>query len=172
MEIKRIRTNAGITQKEVARVTGMTSQAVLRYEQGLYEELSPKLLEYYGDISSDDSPNRYENIAAQYQMDRMKIQRDASHAFNSLPPLRMVVGEHPFCTFRKAITSRAVGKDSRMAFCILLALNPAVVYTYDTGKQPTMPSLISQGLRNAGLNGDYLTGLEELGAIYYERSLR
>lgn len=57
-----------------------------------------------------------------------------------------------------------------MAFCILLALNPAVVYTYDMGKQPTMPHLIREGLLNAGVGEAYLQGLMQLGEIWYERN--
>lgn len=166
MEIKKLRLDRGLTQREVAQHTGMTTHAVLRYEQGLYEHLSPALANYYAELT-DDSP---ENIQLAYLADRHCTQFNASEAFNSLPPLSIRAGGHPFLTFRRYITQRAVGKDSRMAFCILLALNPAVVYTYDMGKQPTMPALIKQGLLNAGVGEAYLQGLMQLGEIWYERN--
>lgn len=166
MEIKKLRLDRGLTQREVANATGMTTHAVLRYEQGLYEHLSPALANYYAELT-DDSP---ENIQLAYLADRHFTQFNASEHFNSLPPLSIRAGEHPFLTFRKYVTQRAVGKDSRMAFCILLALNPAVVYTYDMGKQPTMPHLIREGLLNAGVGEAYLQGLMQLGEIWYERN--
>ena len=164
--MKTIRLNAGKTQREVANETNMTTHAVLRYEQHLYESLSPNLATYYANLA-DTIPVL---IQSQYHQERLAIQSDASEYFNSLPPLSIRAGEHPFLTFRKYITTRAVGKDSRMAFCILLALNPAVVYTYDMGKQPTMPSLIREGLLNAGVGEAYLQGLMQLGEIWYERN--
>lgn len=167
MEIKKLRLDRGLTQREVAQHTGMTTHAVLRYEQGLYEHLSPALADYYATLIVGATP---EMIQRTYTTDRILTQQYASEHFNSLPPLTIRAGEHPFLTFRKYITTRAVGKDSRMAFCILLALNPAVVYTYDMGKQPTMPSLIREGLAGAGVGEAYLQGLMQLGEIWYERN--
>ena len=167
MEIKKLRLDRGLTQREVAQRTGMTTHAVLRYEQGLYEHLSPNLTAYYATLIVGATP---EMIQRTYTQDRILKQQYANEHFNSLPPLSIRAGEHPFLTFRKYITQRAVGKDSRMAFCILLALNPAVVYTYDMGKQPTMPSLIREGLLNAGVGEAYLQGLMQLGEIWYERN--
>ena len=167
--MKTIRLNAGKTQREVASETNMTTHAVLRYEQHLYEHLSPNLAKYYASLSPDPRTNA-QRIQEQYTAARLQIQFNAAEYFQSLPPLSIRAGEHPFLTFRKYITTRAVGKDSRMAFCILLALNPAVVYTYDMGKQPTMPSLIREGLLNAGVGEAYLQGLMQLGEIWYERN--
>lgn len=165
--MKTIRLNAGKTQREVANETNMTTHAVLRYEQHLYEHLSPNLAKYYASLVPGLNAQR---VQEQYTAARLQIQFNAAEHFNSLPPLTIRAGEHPFLTFRKYITTRAVGKDSRMAFCILLALNPAVVYTYDMGKQPTMPSLIREGLLNAGVGEAYLQGLMQLGEIWYERN--
>ena len=165
--IKTLRLTRGLTQREVAQHTGMTTHAVLRYEQGLYEHLSPALTNYYATLIADATP---EMIQRTYTQDRILKQQYAREYFQSLPPLSIRAGEHPFLTFRKYITTRAVGKDSRMAFCILLALNPAVVYTYDMGKQPTMPALIKQGLLHAGVGEAYLQGLMQLGEIWYERN--
>lgn len=166
MYIKKLRLNAGKTQREVALATGMTTHAVLRYEQGLYEHLSPSLITYYAELAQDYP----ENIQIGYLNDRHLIQRNAAEYFTSLPPLTLRGTEHPFLSFRKHVTQRAVGKESRMSFCILLALNPAVVYTYDMGKQPTMPALIHQGLLYAGIGEVYLQGLMQLGEIWHERN--
>jgi transcriptional regulator with XRE-family HTH domain len=165
--IRAARRSLNLTQRSLAEQAGISPTAVLRYEQGLYEEISDKiyrtLLEYEPlDVSIVDLP-------AYYRAWRTHHQYEASKYFNPLPALAVLSDEHPFVTFRRSITTRAVGKDSRISFCILLAIHPSVVLDYEAGKQEHMPNLIQQALANAGVSARYINSLDQLGGVYYDR---
>ena len=162
--IKRLRRERGLSQKGLADALDMSTHGLLRYEQGLYEHLSPKILEWIGENTNDRA---YEECA--YQEFRKHQQWIASQWVDNLPPIQINAEAHPFVTFREHITTRAVGTKSRIRFCILLAVNPAVVLNYDKGKQGPMPSLIKEALTNAGVDPEYLHRLDVYGQIWHER---
>lgn len=163
--IKRARLSRSITQREVARLADMSPQAVMRYEQGLYENLSMKLLNAISELI--DIPRVV--IETDYDSYRDWKQKAAGQYLQQPPPLYFNEALHPFKNFRQRLTSGAVGNESRMAFCILLAVHPATVAEYDEGKVKSMPALIERALKNAGLSDEYLKSLQELGEIWYER---
>lgn len=163
--IKRVRLERSITQREVADRADMSAQAVMRYEQGLYENLSDKLLIVIGNIAD----MACDDIQAEYNTFRNWKQVSAGQYLQSPPPLYFTNTLHPFKNFRQRLTSGAVGNESRMAFCQLLAVHPATVAEYDEGKVKAMPALIERALLNAGLDQEYLRSLQELGEIWYER---
>lgn len=157
--IKKLRQELNLTQKALAEQAGISPTAVLRYEQGLYQEISPKITK----VLEDD------NLPKRYHLWRLVHQQSAEEYFKELPQLTIKPGEHPFETFRKTVTSRAVGKDSRVSFCILLAIHPSVVAEYEKAKQMHMPRLIQEALDTAGVPDTYINSLDQFGAIYYER---
>ena len=166
--IKEARLNAGMSQKELAALSNMSTHAVLRYEQGLYENLSNNLLMTLSDhlgLSADE----HKLMLQAYDNFRLETQRAAAPLMEHPSPIQINVDFHPFVAFREHITMRAVGKANRMRFCILLALNPAVVLNYESGKQGPMPALIKAGLTNAKLDKGYLEMLEIYGQIWHER---
>lgn len=163
--IKELRRKHNLTQRSLAEQAGISPTAVLRYEQGLYEHVSMKIvnaLSEYDELEGVVLPGRYD-------LWRFKTQRDAAKFFTPLPSLAVNLTEHPFTTFRRTITTRAVGKDSRISFCILLAIHPSVVLDYEAGKQEHMPNLIRNALFNAGLTLQYIDSLSQLGGVYYDR---
>lgn len=166
--IKQFRTERGMTQQELAEKAGMSAQAVLRYEQGLYEHLSAKLAQaILGEQSWDiDTEGK---LYADYAIFRMETQR-AAHKY-LYPRVVLIIDEkkHPFKIFRETITLRAVGRESQVAFCILLAIHPAVVADYSNGKMRTMPAMIKDALTIAGIDDDYLKSLEMFGETWYDR---
>ena len=166
--IKRLRIKHNMTQAGFAELAGMSPTALLRYEQGIYETPSEKIVNAFHSLNDDDSDDPF-LLSVQYHNWRMEVQKEASKYVNPLPSLAVLKDEHPFTTFRKAITTSAVGKDSRMSFCILLAIHPSVVLDYEKCKQPHMPALIHSALSNAGINEEYINSLDQLGVVYYER---
>lgn len=163
--IKTTREQRGITQREVARLAGMSPQGVMRYEQGLYENLSVKLRDAIVELT-DWEPYKVDML---YHAFRVDTQIRAGQYLAEPPPIHFTETRTPFLNFREGLTSGAVGTKSRMAFCILLAVHPATVQQYDEGKVKYMPALIKRALINGGLRGDYLKSLCEVGEIWYER---
>lgn len=179
--IKEARLSLGLTQSDLAYLAHMSPQAVMRYEQGLYEAPSMKLVRALAyqltlrtceETSSSFQPTENThilNLKSAYTTFRLATQASVGRFMRFPPELHLVGDEHPFLTFRKAMTKGAVGKDSRASFCILLALHPAVVAEYDSGRCRTMPALIKRALSNTGLEDDYIKNLDVLGEIWYDR---
>lgn len=167
--IKVLRVKHNMTQAGLAQLAGITPTAVLRYEQGIYENPSESIINAFHTINDNDDDDPFV-LPYKYHEYRQWKQKAASKYFKQLPQLAVKPNEHPFVTFRKHVTQQAVGKDSRMSFCILLAIHPSVVLDYEKGKQPHIPALIRSALVNAAVGEAYLKGLDELGEFYYERN--
>lgn len=165
--IRSLRRSFNLTQRSLAEQAGISPTAVLRYEQGLYEEVSGKIVT----ALAEHDPIEAARIPSKYRSWRNAHQVAAHKFFEPLPALAVLSDEHPFVTFRRSITTRAVGKDSRISFCILLAIHPSVVLDYEAGKQEHMPNLIQQALINAGVTSMYVNSLDQLGGVYYDRRI-
>jgi DNA-binding XRE family transcriptional regulator len=163
--LKAARLSAGMTQKAIASATDMTPHAILRYEQGLYDQLSPKLSLFCSE-HLDLLPSEVE---AEYRLFQHNRRRDSAGYFLPFPNLVMSPSEHPFVYFRNVITTRAVGKKTRIGFCVLLAMNPAVVLQYEKGRTAHLPLLMVGCLRDAGVPGDKIKDLDSYGEIWHER---
>lgn len=165
--IKSARLARGLSQRGLANLASMSPHALLRYEQGLYEHISPALLETICLQFDLDAAT----VAHDYNVFRMETQRSAHEWMrdSDLTPIQISPDVHPFVSFREGVTLRAVGRTSRIRFCILLAINPAVVLNYDNGRQGPMPTLIREALINAGLKDEYLKKLDIYGQLWHER---
>ncbi len=161
--IKEVRTRHGISQRQVAHLSGMSAQAVMRYEQALYENLSMKLATAVGELD-DLSPSV---VCSDYSYYREEVQVSAN--LTECPPIRFIAGEHPFLTFRTEVLRSKGLNESRMAFCILLAIHPATVLEYDSGRTRTMPALIERALVTAGMDTEVIETLKTFGELWYER---
>lgn len=163
--IKELRQEFGLTQRALAEKAQISPTAVLRYEQGLYEAPSEKIMDVFEEYQPDTSVW----LSYHYTNWRHIQQGNAGKYFTELPSLGNFEGEHPFATFRRRITTRAVGKDSRISFCILLAIHPAVVLEYEKCRSRRLPNLIREALVRAYVPEDYINDLASLGEIYHDR---
>ncbi len=161
--IKEVRQRHGISQIELASLADMSAQAVMRYEQSVYDKISLKLAQALADL--EQCP--VGEIEVRYDLHRHEVQVYANLTIT--PPLRIALGEHPFETFRKDVMRAKGLKESRMAFCILLAIHPAVVSEYDSGRTRQMPALIDRALNNAGMPYALIETLNTFGELWYER---
>lgn len=162
--IKEARLRRGISQRELAGLAGMSAQAVMRYEQGLYENLSDKLATATAELDSQPVGE----VIRDYALYRDFVQREASLAV--VPPAELRHGEHPFTTFERNLMRSKGKRPSRISFCILLAIHPATVAEYDMGKVKHMPALIERALINAGMHNEDIETLKTFGELYYERN--
>jgi len=166
--IKELRTQLALTQTELADLSGISQQGVLRYEQSLYEEPSEKLvdalveLEYPRSPASQDTLRKW--IIDRYKTDRVQIQQSAARLFQNPPLILINSHEHPFITWR----SKCLGTSSRMKFCILLAVHPGTVAEYEKGRRRYMPRQLREALLNAAVGKGTLDRLDHAGALYYD----
>lgn len=164
--LKQLRHQLNLTQAELAKETGMSSAAIMKYEQGLYENPSPKLLSYL----ASQSETSVEKILLSYNEFQEHTRRYASrylaHAYLAQTELLRLRtnNRHPFQTWR----SDLLNSSSRMKFCKLLAINPAVVLAYERGDSPKMPPMIRNALYTAGTPDTTVDALTRLGAEYHD----
>lgn len=161
--IKEIRLRHGISQKGMAQLADMSPQAVMRYEQGVYDNLSNKLADALALLDS----RPVDEVHSLYAQGREEVQVSAN--FTNVPPLKIIRGVHPFWTFREDVMLQRGLEPSRIAFCILLAIHPATVAEYDNGRVAHMPALIERALNNAGMDHEVLDTLKTFGELWYER---
>lgn len=155
--IRRARLENSLTQSELAYQCDMSRLAVIRYEQGLYQNISEKITEVLG-VTQDS-----------YSTWRIMQQESARPYMKPIPFVRTNPdGEHPIVQFRKIITQRAVGKSSQMSFCILLALHPGTVAQYEKCRLRKLPNAIRVALHNAGVSEAQIDELDTFGQFYYD----
>ena len=176
-----LRREANLTQAELARLAGITRIAVLRYEQGIYSQLSEKLADTLSEVHPDRPHPR--TIHSLYAADRKARRQVARNLLGVLPILRVSTDpcRSPFYNFRVDVMvgssyegdlsgspisgspiSGSPISDSRMSFCNLLGLHPATVVDYERGLTRTMPAGIKEALIEVGFSEEYVT---DLGAI-------
>lgn len=166
-----MRTLHGITQQQLADYAGISAQAVLRYEQGLYEEPSDKLVSALVSLTQqtevvEEVVESSSQIIKEYHEFRVDTQYAARRYFsmayitNSVP--LTATNGHPFKTWR----TNLLNSTSRMKFCKLLAINPAVVLEYERGSRAHMPPMIRTALTNAKCPISTIDTLDLLGARY------
>lgn len=168
--IGRLRREANLTQADLARLAGITRIAVLRYEQGIYSQLSDKLADTLSEVHPDNpSPKTIHSL---YAADRKAQRQVARNILGVLPVLRVSTDpcRSPFYNFRVDVMVGSSHRssyegdlnDSRMAFCNLLGLHPATVVDYERGVTKTMPVGIKEALIEVGFSEEYVA---DLGAI-------
>lgn len=164
--IASLRREANLTQAELAKLAGVTRIAVLRYEQGIYSQLSEKLAKTLSDYHPDRPHPR--TIHSLYAADRKANRQVARNLLGVIPVLRVSTDpcRSPFYNFRVDVMvgSSYEGdvSDSRMSFCNLLGLHPATVVDYERGLTRTMPAGIREALIEVGFSEEYVA---DLGAI-------
>ena len=163
--LKETRLHTGLTQKNLATNLGMTPHAILRYEQGLYEDLSPTLADYTAQVL-ELTP---EATAQAYHDFQMARRQESAQYFEPWPRLVMDPRVHPFVLFRNDITMRAVGKKTRVGFCILLAMNPAVLIQYENGVKRNLTPVMGRALKQAFVSAQHLEDLDSYGEIWCDR---
>lgn len=161
--LKMRRLAAGRTQDQLANEAGVTHDNVVRNEQGLFNNPSPKVLWTLVRISGDS----IEQIIKEYTAWIAAKRREE--------PLRSIVKrhisfqrpevltEHPFLLWRRAVTPGI----SRIAFCQMLCIHPATLLKYEKGDQRPMPSQIYLALKEAGMEISRINELAELGSKYF-----
>lgn len=147
------------TQNELAREANITPNALIKNEQGLYPEPSNKVVLALGGD---------QRMIADYKLWRLE-HLDAACSFftrhKEILGLQPSGGLNPFICWRV----HHLHIDSRLEFCKLLVLHPAVVQKYEQGEMRTMPESLYETLRRVGVSHDSVIYLNRLGESYYDR---
>jgi len=164
--IKTWREEAGLSQLKLATESNISLMTVIRNEQGLYPDPSPKIISTlinYGagpaHLSDDDPWPWYESVYHRFQV----ITR-SKFIWAMMSPLPSVdaclaVETHPFQMWRESL-----GFNERLAFCRAACVPPPQVLNYETARQRTMPKSIVAALSPFVS----LSDLNKAGKEYYD----
>lgn len=168
--LKRIRTSLGISQKKLAELAQVTPQSVLKYEQGLYQEPSANIITaLLSEAEEQGTPFSLTELYKDYADWRVTHQKAQQWIFDRIYSLPISADEHPFKTFRKKLYNPISPEGySVQGFAVLLALHPATVTEYDSGRVRHMPSIIREALERAGCRTNIISDLDEFGGFYYD----
>jgi transcriptional regulator with XRE-family HTH domain len=164
--LKRARIDLGLSQAELAKRVGVSPGAILKYEQGLYQEPSHKILRTIAAVG--ESQDQFMNLAVltnEYHKWRESHQATHHWLFQPIRYLPIVsLSDHPFRLFRQRVGEGY----SVQGFAVVLAVHPATIQNYDSGKNRTMPSIIKSALLNSGCRASVVDELDQLGERYFD----
>ena len=163
--LKKTRQNLGLSQAKLADLCGISPGAVLKYEQGLYQEPSHKILNVLAAVGLDqDCIINLEHLTEDYYQWRLIHQAAQRWVFADVRVFRANDEEHPFRTLR-----RTVGRGYTVqGFAVLLAVHPSTIQDYDSGKVRSMPGPIRDALEVAGCRESVLVDINKFGEQHYD----
>jgi transcriptional regulator with XRE-family HTH domain len=166
--IKEARLDLNLTQHELASRAMMTPNALIKYEQGLYPEVSTKIITALAWALDQDLTSYSAVLSKAYKNWRVDKLLDARIFFRhntEVRGLNPTGGVNPFVCWR----THHLHISSRLEFCKLLVLHPAVVQKYEQGEMRQMPESLYKTLLIVGVTKDSLDYLDILGERYYDR---
>lgn len=166
--LKNARLQLNLTQRELAVKVGITPNAVIKYEHGLYPEPSDKIINALS-AAIDGGPSYAIALRMSYmnwRYDRIVAAIPFFKRYLDTSSVAPSGGENPFISWRV----RHLHISSRMEFCKLLVLHPAIVQKYEEGQMRQMPEVIWSTLKAVGLPVGSLSYLNSLGESYYDRT--
>lgn len=143
-----MRLETGWTQAELGEIAGVTRHAVIRTEQGVYALPPPAILSVFLRRFPGESILTLETVYVAWVEETRR--HNASKYLNREPPVTLVSGDMAGVDFLlwRLNTMRIT---SRMEFCRLFCVHPAVVEKYEKGQQKHMPDQLQHALYDVGL---------------------
>jgi len=161
--IKTWRDEAGMSQLRLATEANISLMTVIRNEQGLYPDPSPKIISVFidhkvGPYGGDDPWPWYESVYHRFQV--LTRNKFVWAAGSRIPVERALdIETHPFQWWRESL-----GFNERLAFCRAACVPPPQVLNYETARQRTMPKSIKAALSPFVP----LSSIDKAGKDYYD----
>lgn len=164
--LKKTRIDLGLSQSKLADLCVVTPGAILKYEQGLYQEPSKKILKILAAVGEEqDTIIDLQDLTDRYYTWRRVHQASQRWLFEDLRTFRGNDEEHPFRTLR-----RTVGNSYTVqGFAVLLAVHPSTIQDYDSCKVRSMPGIIRSALETAGCRENIIDQINKYGEAHYDK---
>lgn len=169
--LKEARLDRNLTQAQLAKLAGMSSNAVVKYEHGLYSLPSDNIIhalwEWDRNKLKTGIPYQefWASLCEKYQAWRVHKKTHANSTLTSrgftIPPNTTA---HPLTIWRICL-----GLNSQMEFCKLLAIHPSIMSQYESGKTRSMPTELHDSLTMASVGSDFIDYLDTRGEEYHDR---
>jgi len=157
--IKTWRDEAGISQLKLATEANISLMTVIRNEQGLYPDPSPKIISVF--IDHKVGPMDWEAYEAVYHRFQVVQRSEIDWTAGSMIGVEAAldIETHPFQWWRESL-----GFNERLAFCRAACVPPPQVLNYETARQRTMPKSIKAALSPFVP----LSSIDKAGKDYYD----
>lgn len=154
--ITEFREEHNLQQKELAHYARVSSQVVMRAEQGLYNHLPPSIAEAIGILDTDIGFTIGEDYH-KWQIITLEMNREI---VKEKMPLLYAAGKTDtgITNFRQW---RECFSDSVMGFCKIFLTQQAIIAKYESGKMDNLPEIVIERLNyfSYGYVADVLKGL-------------
>lgn len=166
--LKRARLDLNLTQHQLAKQADVTVNALIKYEQGLYPEPSAKIINALFELGYDPYIGVDELVRnySFWRFQKVEAAKFVLRPHRNITGLKPSGGVNPFVCWRV----HHLHLSSRLEFCKLLVLHPAVVQKYEEGQMRDLPKSIRETLTTVGIHTDSIDYLELLGRAYYDRN--
>lgn len=143
--IKKYRTEANLSQKELAAMAGITEQVILKAEQGLYPTLPPSVLRAMRELtgkSFTEIEDEYEAWNLEELTHVVLPVSSASHTSVGIPPSeeRQLRDPMLFKHWMHLVCDLNDVPTNVNAFCKLLKIHPYVIQKWTAGKMKEVPA--------------------------------
>lgn len=138
--IKVWRENLGLSQSKLAQLAQLSEETIIRYEQLLYTDLSPRLITALSDGMGFATGRDKKEIAKFMEQNYHRAQYIRRAETNWQrgtvvdPETAFELEFHPFIIWRESL-----GFDRRMAFCRAACVSPPQLLSLETGSQSSIP---------------------------------
>lgn len=174
--LKRERLRLNLSQQQLAKFVQVTPGAILKYEQGLYENPSDNIVFVLRELAKERGWNVPLDIYQQYRNWRKFHQESKAFIFDRRHTLAISADKSPFDLFRQNLPVfaedgyTAVGKGYTVqGFAVLLCIHPSTVANYQKSeKYSNMSPLLHEALTNAQMPTDQIRDLEVLGKLWLQ----
>lgn len=170
--LKAERLKRNLTQAQLANLSGISQNAIVKSEQGLYKHPSDNVISAFFnyDLRHNHGCNYSqfkEKLSVAYQIWRVqKLITARPHLASGryYGSLVRPVGLHPMADWR----INYLGLTSQMQLCKLLVIHPSILSQYESGRTRTMPADIKFALNACELPETTVEALDIEGALYFD----
>lgn len=153
--LKEARLQQNMTQADLAQRANISVNAVIKYEQGLYEKPSTKIIEALG-----EDPYA---LAINYENWRKDHLRNNAWRFSNASLALLSGAKHPLTTFRIAIDC-----PSQAELAKWLCMHQATISKYESGTCRELPNQLRAALLEV-LSQKVVENINALGIEYYNK---
>lgn len=140
---KKLRQEAGYTQKKFCDEFGFSKQTLISIEAGVYADLSDRMLASIA-TACDNKGVRYGDIAKDYELWRLSERQNVAPAIQNYAPVVWDDKQSPMGFFIAQTTGSVQG------FAKKLKVQTSTLLRYVSGEQPDMPMPLRVALVDAG----------------------
>lgn len=152
--LRAMRTERGLSQIDLAMEAGVSRHSILRMEQLCYPTPLPHVIQALSDItgvSEKELVAQYQsNVASNRELAKVTYFYDAQILWTALRFAKEATTKHPFMVWRETVM-RSVGEaTSRIHFCSVVTVHPAILDKYESFKTG-FPEQLEIALKESGI---------------------